>query len=346
LPSGEFSSEFKVKPALRQISGGASREDLELIRRGGERITGRRRARAEPGWTAERNCVPPRCPLRCECEHDGLQIFAAGGAEAIDKIEGDLRVEDGLTRGWKERSCRVCDSSSSMPGGGFGDGTEKISGRGRDRSAGARAARSFAWPDRERKERRKSLVFVGIVADPIHREPNCTPGVFSVARKVDYGWPRIRARREDCVGECCGASEEDEPGAFGMCLLPRLDDGRLAACFRSACPPRFLRHNERSQLAKRLSSRRILVSAEQGRRARKHANVGIPSRGHESRGPRRSNAMAENANDLQEQAAADVAGGEESKNDFGYFQTTATKRHKRTMAREALAAGQGTSLKL
>src|SRR6267143_75664 len=30
LPSGEFSSEFKVKPALRQISTSVSCEDLEL----------------------------------------------------------------------------------------------------------------------------------------------------------------------------------------------------------------------------------------------------------------------------------------------------------------------------
>src|SRR6267378_5616156 len=60
---------------------------------------------------------------------NGLQIFAAGGAEAIDKVEGDLRVEDGLTRGLEGEELRGLRLQFFDAGAaGFGDGTEKDQG--------------------------------------------------------------------------------------------------------------------------------------------------------------------------------------------------------------------------
>src|SRR6267378_6275240 len=51
--------------------------------------------------------------------------------------------------------------------------------------------------------------------------------------------------------------------------------------------------------------------------------------------------MAENANDLQEQAAGNVAGGEESKNDFGIFPDYGDEETEKHDGERGLAAGPG-----
>jgi len=117
IASGEFSSEFKVKAAFaanfgERVSRGFGIEFGD----GGERITVEDGSVQNLDGTAERNCVPPRCRFAANASANGLQTFAAGWAEAIDKVEGDLRVEDGLTgRLEGEGVAWFANSSSSMP---------------------------------------------------------------------------------------------------------------------------------------------------------------------------------------------------------------------------------------
>jgi len=149
----------------------------------------------------------------------------------------------------------VCDSILRCRGGRLRRRDGKISGRGGiDRRVRGRRE-SFAVARPERKERRKeSCVCPALWPTPFIANQTCTPGSVSAwRRKGRLRWPGFARGGKIAFGECCGASEEDEPGAFECAFFHRLDDGRLAACFSQRAATVSSSTNERSQLAKRLS---------------------------------------------------------------------------------------------
>src|SRR5216684_5184370 len=214
---------------------------------------------------------------------DGLQIFAAGGTVAIEKIEGYLGIEDGLPGGLEGEELRGLRLEFFDAGtAGFGNGPEKDQGETTQADAAEGVEELRCGEPRSGGNSVKSLVFVGAVTRTVDGEPHLhTRDVQRGARQIDDDGSGFAGGGEIALREGFRAGEKYKLCARETAFLDGLDDRRFATSFgESTGGDFFIEQGKIPSGEAAFFEQRFEFGAEQGRRAGDYHALGVPRCGH------------------------------------------------------------------